>query len=252
MRPTDEDQPGSRRPNLMASSRRNAGDINILAMLDGLGSRPQAKRTMLWYGGGAVLACALIGTGIWLAHEPATRLDSTMVSAPLQPAPVLATAASEPAVPERMADAAPAQPVEEPPPLASSALPAPASGATIVNVADERAPAPPPLKLEPMPAEAPRFNQTAPRPAAARHAPGPKNIHLASARGSNASVHAGPVHANPKRGAPLVKPVPAPAAVDTDVALISAIIQHAANRHDAADDKACGDKPCGPRMPARP
>ena len=33
----------------MASSRRSASDVNILAMLDGLGSRPHAKRNMLWY-----------------------------------------------------------------------------------------------------------------------------------------------------------------------------------------------------------
>ena len=46
----------------MASSRRSASDINILAMLDGLGTRPHAKRNLLWYGAGGVLACGLIGT----------------------------------------------------------------------------------------------------------------------------------------------------------------------------------------------
>ncbi|HEX8788169.1 MAG TPA: hypothetical protein VF793_18435, partial [Telluria sp.] len=60
MRPTDEDQPGSRRPNLMSTSRRSAGDVNILAMLDGLGSRSRARRPLLWYGIGGVLACGLI------------------------------------------------------------------------------------------------------------------------------------------------------------------------------------------------
>jgi hypothetical protein len=49
-------------------------------------------------------------------------------------------------------------------------------------------------------------------------------------------------------------PAPAKAAtptVDTDVALISAIIQHAATRQET-EEAACADRACGPRMPAKP
>jgi hypothetical protein len=42
VRPTDEDQAGSRRPNLMSSTRRSANEVNILDMLDRQAIRPAA------------------------------------------------------------------------------------------------------------------------------------------------------------------------------------------------------------------
>jgi hypothetical protein len=45
------------------------------------------------------------------------------------------------------------------------------------------------------------------------------------------------------------------AAIDTDVALISAILQHTGAPHEAAADgpvtPPCADRSCGPRMPSR-
>lgn len=250
MRPTDEDQPGSRRPNLMGSSRRNASDINILAMLDGLGARQHAKRPMLWYGAGGVLVCGLIGTVAWLAHEPAAHLDSTMVAGGLPPAPIVATAASAPpAQLERVSETLPAP-----------AAPQPAGGATIVNLDNEpppasasaalarEAPEPPPLRILPAPKRAAVVHATA------VHTPAPKTVaaRVPPSHSASASAHPVVAHASPKRSAPAIKPLPAPAAVDTDVALISAIIQHAAKRHEAVEDSGCHDKPCGPRMPPQP
>jgi hypothetical protein len=56
-----------------------------------------------------------------------------------------------------------------------------------------------------------------------------------------------------KRTAPRTTPSTAP--VDTDVALISAILQHTGAPHEAASDGAvtpsCADKSCGPHMPSR-
>ena len=247
MRPTDEDQPGSRRPNLMGSSRRSASDVNILAMLDGLGSRPHAKRTMLWYGAGGVLVCGLIGAVAWLAHEPAAHLDSTMVAGGLPPAPIVAAAASAPpAQLERVSET-----------LAAPATLQPAGGATIVNVDNEPSPAasasaalaseapePPPLRILPAPKPAPVVHTTA------MHTPAPKTV--AARVPPVRSAHPVVAHASPKRSAPAIKPLPAPAAVDTDVALISAIIQHAANHRETTEDSGCRDKPCGPRMPPQP
>jgi hypothetical protein len=229
----------------MGSSRRSASDVNILAMLDGLGSRPHGKRTMLWYGAGGVLVCGLIGTVAWLAHEPATHLDSTMVAGGLPPAPIVAAAASAPpAQLERVSEPLPAPTLQ------------PAGGATIVNVDNDpppasasatlasKAPEPPPLRILPAPRPAPAVHTPA------LHTPAPKTV--AARVPPTRSAHPVVAHASPKRSAPAIRPLPAPAAVDTDVALISAIIQHAANRHEAVDDSGCHDKPCGPRMPPQP
>jgi hypothetical protein len=227
----------------MGSSRRSASDVNILAMLDGLGSRPHAKRPMLWYGAGGVLVCGLIGTVAWLAHEPAAHLDSAMVAASLPPVPIVAAAASAP----------PAQLERVSATLPAAAATQPAGGATIVNVDNEPTPASeapdaPPLRIRPAPKPTPALHT------AAVHTPAPKTVaaRVPPTRSAGASAHPAVAHANPKRSAPAIKPLPAPAAVDTDVALISAIIQHAAKRGEALEDSGCHDKPCGPRMPPQP
>lgn len=217
----------------MAPSRRSAGDINILAMLDGLGTRPRARRHLVWYGAGGVLVCGLIGTLVWLAHEPGARLDSSMVAD---------AEAKAPALPIEHLAGTPAAP----------AAPQPPAGATIVSVADAPSPAAPELAIatRPVPAAPPLPILPAPASALALHAPAPKTLdaHRLPVRAA-ASAHPDAVHA--KRNAPLAKPVPAPAAIDTDVALISAIIQHAATQHDDAQE-GCAGKSCGPHMPARP
>jgi len=73
----------------------------------------------------------------------------------------------------------------------------------------------------------------APRPAS-RTAPAPRQ----------AAGHARQEPAHPRRTAALPKAKPAPGAVDTDVALISAIIQHVNQRGELKDAAA--------KMPNRP
>jgi hypothetical protein len=71
---------------------------------------------------------------------------------------------------------------------------------------------------------------------------------------SQALAHADPAAPRPKRSGGTSRTTPPSAAVDTDVALISAILQHTGTRNEAADGAgttACADKPCGPRMPSR-
>jgi hypothetical protein len=60
-----------------------------------------------------------------------------------------------------------------------------------------------------------------------------------------------PATARSRRHGASAKPVAAAPAPDTDVALISAIIQHAATRQET-EEAACADRACGPRMPAKP
>jgi hypothetical protein len=77
VRPSDEDQPGSRRPKLMSSSRRHSGEINILAMLEGRSGQSLAQRipalsAALWYGSAGLLACALVVALAWLARDADT------------------------------------------------------------------------------------------------------------------------------------------------------------------------------------
>ncbi|WP_230027665.1 hypothetical protein, partial [Massilia sp. Bi118] len=78
MRPTDEDQSGSRRPNLMSSTRRTANETNILAMLDRHESGGRLRRllrgrgglpAMAWYGTAGLLVAGLVGSLAWLVLD---------------------------------------------------------------------------------------------------------------------------------------------------------------------------------------
>ena len=72
MRPSDENQPASMRPNLM-SPRRTSGEDSILAMLERDTARKRGTKApggrLAWYGAGAGLTVvvALTGTLVWLA-----------------------------------------------------------------------------------------------------------------------------------------------------------------------------------------
>ncbi|QNA99652.1 hypothetical protein [Massilia sp. Se16.2.3] len=72
MRPTDENQAASTRPNLM-SSRRSAGEDNILAMLERDSARRNGTRVssarLAWYGAAAALTGILAGGVAWLAYD---------------------------------------------------------------------------------------------------------------------------------------------------------------------------------------
>jgi hypothetical protein len=154
--------------------------------------------------------------------------------------------------------------------------PAPRAGATVVNLAPAAPSAPAELAVQttavpahPSPAPvaalpqqqsgriAPRELQRDPQRLAAHAAAARSAALRAAAQGRPAPsgtvpaalAHASRTAAHSRRPAQPAKAPPA--AVDTDVALISAIIQHAASRQET-DEAACADKACGPRMPARP
>jgi hypothetical protein len=151
--------------------------------------------------------------------------------------------------------------------------PAPKAGATIVNVApaaaEPAAAAPTVAHTLPPPARAlarqqhsgritPREAQREPQRLAAQAAMARISTPRTAALGKPAPAavrpaglaHAGPAAAahGRRQAAPVKAAAPS---VDTDVALISAIIQHAATRQET-EEAACADRACGPRMPAKP
>ncbi|WP_036166073.1 hypothetical protein [Massilia sp. 9096] len=227
----------------MSSSRRSSGEVNILAMLDGLGARPPARRTLLWCGAGGLLCCALVGALAWLAHDPAP-VQQPVVALAL-PAPPVTAAGSMPAQGSAPAAAAVAQP---------AAPHAPSGGATIVNLPSLSGPnAEPALAAAALPDAPHAASHPAPHSAPApQHAPTTRAALLREpGRTGVAAVH-GAAHPAAKRRAGASRTTADPAAVDTDVALISAIMQHAANGRDGAPDAGCGDQPCAPHTPMRP
>jgi hypothetical protein len=224
VRPTDENQSPSKRPNLISSQRLRSGEINILAMLDGQTGRPFAQRLSalppaLWYGGAALLACALVGTLLWLARDTAPS------PAALAATPVSRLAAEPPALsvaPPLISMPAPVELAQAPRALAPAAT----------RPAD---PVPPPVMKR----------HAAPVAHGAGVRPGPPH----PATRSTAIAYKAPAAAR-ARHAPVARTHAAPPAVDTDVALISAIIQNGPVREPAGDS--CAEPPCGPRFPDHP
>jgi hypothetical protein len=151
---------------------------------------------------------------------------------------------------------------------------APQSGATIVNVAAAPAelavqapaavahPSPAPAAVLPQRQQSghimPRELQRDPQRLTAHATMARTALTRAPAQGKTAAAatrpaalaHAGPATAARSRRQAAPAKAAAPT-VDTDVALITAIIQHAATRQET-EEAACADKACGPRMPARP
>ncbi len=238
MRPTDENQTGSRRPNLMSSSRRGGGEINILAMLDRQSGKPRARRKLAWIGAGALLACALAGGLAWLLHAPSGGFDDHRIAADLpEPKPAASLPVRTPvSLPE------PPRHVEQ----------RPRQGATIVDQPSHEAAGIFPADMLPddMKAAATMPRLAAPAPARtpaakpASHAAAPR---AGATRTATATPHQ-EAPARPRRAAVAPKPAHAPAAVDTDVALISAIIQHVNQRGELQDDAKSSTK----RLPTHP
>lgn len=232
MRPTDEDQSGSRRPNLMSSTRRTASETNILAMLDRHAAGGPGRRLLrglgrvppiAWYGTAGVLVIGLVGSLVWLAGDggKSSLADAAATATARAGAEVLAdvdTGRDDPTPPAgaTIVDLAPA----ESGPPALPALPRQEHSGPVLPHGDPRAPQHDP-QHDPQP-DAPHL---AAAPKAARSAGGRP---AATAR-SHAQVRA---DARKRRAA---VPKPDPAAVDTDVALISAIIQHANQRQEAEE-----------------
>lgn len=259
MRPTDENQPGSRRPNLMSSSRRANGEISILAMLDGKSRRSLARRfprlpALLGYAAAGTAACALVGVLAWLAHDgmdgsagkDADGKAVTIAQAPAAPPDAETDAETEAAAPDAATSRAPL------PAAIDVDAPLPAGRAAIVDALNADVPAP----------YIPAADGAPPAAAAPARNPPPKSAivrPLATYRPVRPPVRIA-TPAKPKRNAAPTKP--AAAVVDMDVALITAIIQHAGRPLDATGatgaagvehpDATCAGKPCGPRMPERP
>lgn len=104
MRPTDENQAASTRPNLM-SSRRGAGEDNILAMLErDSARRPGARMSgvrLASYGAAAALAGILAGGVAWLAYDNHKTAQDVQArhGAATGPAPTVLADASLPPLP---------------------------------------------------------------------------------------------------------------------------------------------------------
>lgn len=297
MRPTDENQPSSRRPNLMSPSRRTSGDIHILAMLDGraAGRRLLARPRLLWYGAGGVLACALLAVLACLVRSTTPAGDT---AAPAVAAVAPAVPAVRPVPPARMeqpsrtlrgstsaleaesapdvrgavADLTPPGPAAPPAavtattaaarssasvdlPVIRTGLDAAAGSAHMPRVATSATSAVPAV---PAPASAQA------RPLPPRHArprPEPSQSARQYALQTPPPAHADARLARHKRSPAAARtPGQVPTNVDTDVALISAILQHAgtgsgngagSDAADAAPAASCADRSCGPRMPSR-
>jgi hypothetical protein len=246
----------------MSSTRRSAGEVNILDMLDRQANGPLPRRMLrrvlnrpapFWYGAAGLLVCTLVGTLAWLARDGTAAAVDTAQAGSIKPAVE--------------APAAPSDTVGNPPLVASAGGPVPApeaapegplqaaaaAGATIVDLpppGEPEAPAPavvaPAHVLPPQQAAGRIATQAVPRdpPRPAAHAvPAKAAPHAGRAA---ALAHTEAAGARSRR-----QPAPAKAAssaVDTDVALISAIIQHAANRQEA-EESGCADKACGARKP---
>ena len=148
MRPTDENQAASTRPNLM-SSRRTAGEENILAMLERDSARRAGGRIssprLAWYCAAAAFSGILVGVVAWLAYDNHTTATALQAEAE--------HASAVTAVPPTPPEAGPPEPL----PLQVAEAP---HAAVIVDQPQDKPASPPPLVMLP-PEEA-----GAPKPAA--------------------------------------------------------------------------------------
>jgi len=278
VRPTDENQGPSTRPNLM-SSRRGAGEENILAMLERDSARRSGTRMsssrLAWYGAAAAFSGILVGVVAWLVYDNHETASALQVQVQAERVPEI-DAVSPPAL------------LDAPHTMASAPPPQPPSAAVIVDQPPGPA-APPPLVMLP-PEPAARARPPAPPKEPAPVAPRPATVAATAAAGAKAAPAAAkPVKTSKaekarkadradtlaradkpaksaarvakaqrpgaKAGAPArtrgkaAAPAPAEAAVDTDVALISAIIQHSERHRGEREQPA----PCtGPKCPPPP
>jgi hypothetical protein len=261
VRPPDENQNGSTRPNFMSATRRAyAGDDNILARLERDAKRGKSGKsgswkhaTLAWCVFASVLVLALIGTLASLAREnitvPKPGADAksdqlaNSVRGGFAPLPV-------PSPGRRLGANAYDLPTE------ASLLPpmvmlksAPAVAKTPAKAAD---PTPPPLRVA-----AARPAKAAPERLVAAAKPAPVRVAPAAVRQSPPPPpRIAAAQVRPRKAAAPASPAVEPTAVDSDVALLSAIIMHA-SRHSAEREKIeaarCGaGKKCPPPSDAFP
>lgn len=245
MQPSDEHQASFKqtaaRPNLMSSTRRSGSEASILARLD---SDPAARggsaARLAWYGTAGLIAVGLTATLAWLAAgtgQPALELAQAGKVTEHKPRPVF--------------------PIEPRPPVAVSPQPLAQQGsaAVIVDAPPPAVPAPVPAPVPTQPGAPPlRMLEAAPAPAPPRTVAAPAKAAAprvtTQARSRPPAAKAPPRQASrPVRSAGSAR---ADTTVDSDVALISAVIFHA-NGHAAGqegENATCADESCRPR-PAR-
>jgi hypothetical protein len=277
VRPTDENQHGSTRPNLMSSgTRRGGSEDNILAMLERNAERGRlsAAPRIALYAGAGVLILGLLSTLAWLLHENQSTNDAlraveqaAVVPIPDRPAvTALATATARIEPP-----GSPATIVDDPQPAAAKAsatvtaqvVPAPLPPLVLLSSEEatskrgarpERASAarPQPVREAAQAPELPQAHPAAPTPVA--KAPARPRPAAATTAPPKAVARVAPVKAKKQQAAPAVST--SETSADNDVALISAIIshssRHAQERAPGDAGTACGaggDKKCAARQP---
>ena len=213
MRPPDENQHGSTRPNLLSGARRHVGgDDNILERLERDSARHASgnRSRAAWYAAAASLVLLMVVVLAWTAYDNA----STVRVVPMTRVPADNGGAALVTVdpPEAMPAATPALvPLPASPPTAPGAAVPP----LVLLPSHEAAPNKPPV-----PAKAAELASTAPpapvKPAVRTVLPPAPTIARPPAR-----VAAGTRPRKQPAG-----PLQADATIDTDVALLSAIIIH--------------------------
>jgi hypothetical protein len=279
VRPTDENQNGSTRPNLMSSGTRRAGnEDNILAMLERneRGRRGGPPRLAV-YGAAGVVVMLLITVLAWLVQEnmsstAALRAVEQAAVVPVPDPPASETAAGASAGP-RPGPALAATIVDNPgsQPAVTARAPAAAAAITTAQAAGPELPALVLLSAAPpsstsnskaeragaarlQPVREPEAAPPGHPPAGARLAARPRPATTSPA--PRAPTRAAQARGRKSRAGAAAQSVEAQA--DTDVALISAIIsqssRHAHERQAGTAGQACGDddKKCGPRAGSRP
>lgn len=289
MRPTDENQHSSTRPNLMSSgTRRGGGEDNILAMLERNAERGPlgAAPRIALYAGAGVLILGLLSALGWLVHENQSTNDALRVVeqaavVPIPDPPAIAATASATARVEPASS--PATIVDDPQPAAAAkasaivtaqAAPAPLPPLVLLSPEEaasrgrakpERASAPRPQPVREA-APAPELAPAQPaQPATLAKAPARPRLTVAASAATTSATAPAPKTAARTVPAKAKKQQVAPpvttseAAADNDVALISAIIshssRHAKERAPADAGKACaagGDKKCAARPDSQP
>lgn len=264
MRPTDENQSTSMRPNLMSPRRATtSGEDSILAMLE---REPARKRSsgksggrLLWYGTSAALALVLTGTLVWMAaHNDGLRpevQESVLADAEPAPRPNASAPGDGPAGAATVLQVAMAPAAAVPEAQAASA-------AVIVDQAPPAAAVPPLRLLKPAPDKPAAEKSAAPARPVAKSSLPPRPAALAEARPlprpATTPAKSRPVNvaknavkpAKAQRGVNPARIAEAP--VDADVALISAVIVHA-NGHapegSQMTELLCPNESCQARPP---
>jgi hypothetical protein len=240
VRPKDENQHGSMRPNLMSSaSRRASSEENILAMLERDSARRGTSSRMAWYGAGSALAVVMVAALAWLAYDN-TSLHEEHVLTPVAvaaavPTPVAAPAAPRP-VPVQPAHAATIVEAAPEPVTLAAAEPSTAQErpALVLLSADEAATV---QKLSSPSATAPAAAAPVRKAAAAKKHEQARPAARERPAARNSSRAPAPVRARKARPADTrtaklsqAPPQAGDAPADSDVALISAILGHSAGR----------------------